>query len=207
MSRLLQSYLRALETSPNITKAISAGILLGLGDALSQGMEFYYGYSATSSYDYARTAKMSSYGFFVVGPLLHQWYKVLNRFAPKQALLPGVVGAPSKFQQVAGGMKQVAIDQIAFAPPSLALFFFYMNLIEGKSWVEVWNKLSAVFWSTLIVNWKVWPLVQFSMSFYDYANFSVNFTFVPLPLRVLVVNIVSIFWNAYLSYVQYTQKH
>ncbi len=161
MSRLLQSYLRALEHSPNITKALTAGTLLGLGDSLSQGIERYYGYGS-GHYDFARTAKMSSFGLFVVGPMLHQWYKVLNKLAPKPSLLPG---APplTKTQQVIGGMKQVAVDQILFSGPSLALFFFYMNLIEGKSWSEVYNKLAAVFWPTLIVNWKVWPVVQFSM--------------------------------------------
>jgi len=35
----------------------------------------------------------------------------------------------------------------------------------------------------------IWPVVQF-----------VNFKYVPLELRVLVVNVVSLGWNCYLSY-------
>jgi protein Mpv17 len=191
MSRLLHSYMRLLETSPNITKALTAGVLLGLGDSLTQGIEKYNGVTYTG-YDWKRTAKMSSFGLFVVGPLLHQWYKLLHRITAK-SILPGGV-EPSKFSQIYSGMKQVLIDQTVFAGPSLALFFIYMNLIEGKDWTEVYNKMSNVFWDTLIMNWKVWPAVQF-----------INFTFVPLAFRVLVVNAVSILWNAYLSFVQYSK--
>ena len=47
------------------------------------------------------------------------------------------------------------------------------------------EKLSATYWEALKKNWMVWPAVQ-----------AVNFKFVPLEHRVLVVNVVSLGeWN------------
>ena len=41
----------------------------------------------------------------------------------------------------------------------------------------------------LITNYKIWPVAQ-----------TLNFTFVPMQHRVGFVQIVAIFWNAYLSW-------
>ena len=43
------------------------------------------------------------------------------------------------------------------------------------------EKLRGTYWEALKKNWMVWPLVQ-----------AVNFRFVPLEHRVLVVNVVSL---------------
>ena len=52
------------------------------------------------------------------------------------------------------------------------------------------EKLSSTYGNALAKNWMLWPLVQ-----------TVNFKFVPLEHRVMVVNVVSLGWNCYLSYV------
>jgi hypothetical protein len=41
---------------------------------------------------------------------------------------------------------------------------------------------------TLVANWYVWPAAQL-----------INFTVVPLDLRILYVNVVSIAWTAFIS--------
>lgn len=41
----------------------------------------------------------------------------------------------------------------------------------------------------MITNYKIWPLAQV-----------INFTFVPIQHRVGFVQLVAIFWNAYLSW-------
>lgn len=61
-----------------------------------------------------------------------------------------------------------------------------MSLLEGKSPAE---KLRTSYVPVLQKNWMLWPAVQ-----------AVNFTYVPLHHRVLVVNVVSLGWNCYLSY-------
>jgi protein Mpv17 len=82
---------------------------------------------------------------------------------------------------------RVLADQIIFASTNLAFFLSSMAYLEGSS---VSEKLSSTYVEALKKNWMVWPAVQ-----------AVNFTVVPLQHRVLVVNVVSLGWNCYLSYV------
>lgn len=58
------------------------------------------------------------------------------------------------------------------------VFLNTMALLEGSDPKE---KLNSAYWPALRANWYVWPAVQF-----------VNFKYVPLDLRVLVVNIISL---------------
>jgi protein Mpv17 len=64
--------------------------------------------------------------------------------------------------------------------------------MEGSDASE---KLSSTYWPALSRNWMIWPIVQF-----------INFKYVPLELRVLVVNVVSLGWNCYLSYLNGQSK-
>ena len=68
----------------------------------------------------------------------------------------------------------------------MALFLSSMAIMEGTDPKE---KLQKSYISGLKANYLVWPLVQ-----------AINFKFVPLDLRVLVVNFVSLGWNCFLSY-------
>lgn len=51
------------------------------------------------------------------------------------------------------------------------------------------DKLESTYWQALSKNWMVWPFIQI-----------VNFKFVPLHHRVLLVNVISLGWNCYLSF-------
>mgnify|MGYP001124223775 CR=1 FL=1 len=46
---------------------------------------------------------------------------------------------------------------------------------------------------TFLADCAVWPLVQFF-----------NFSLVPVPLQPLVVNVVNVFWNAFLSFMAHS---
>lgn len=59
--------------------------------------------------------------------------------------------------------------------------------MEGTSPKE---KLEKSYWTALTSNWMVWPFIQV-----------VNFKFVPLHHRVLLVNVISLGWNCYLSWI------
>lgn len=80
---------------------------------------------------------------------------------------------------------RVAADQLLFAPTFIGIFLSSMAVMEGGSPKE---KLSKSYAPALQTNYLIWPFVQMA-----------NFTFVPLEHRVLVVNLVSIGWNCYLS--------
>ena len=73
---------------------------------------------------------------------------------------------------------RVAVDQLVFAPVGMGVFFSTMAVLEGKAPKD---KLNDHYWAGLKANWMVWPAIQV-----------VNFRFVPLDLRLLVVNIISL---------------
>ncbi|TVY86773.1 Protein sym-1, partial [Lachnellula willkommii] len=81
---------------------------------------------------------------------------------------------------------RVAADQTVFASTNLFVFLSSMALMEGTSPKD---KLDSTYWNALEKNWMVWPVIQ-----------AVNFKLVPLHHRVLVVNVVSLGWNCYLSF-------
>lgn len=84
-------------------------------------------------------------------------------------------------------LARVAVDQCVFAPTNLFIFLNTMALLEGT---DPQKKLQTTYKPVLQTNFMVWPWVQF-----------VNFKFVPLEMRVLLVNVVSLGWNCYLSWV------
>jgi protein Mpv17 len=116
---------------------------------------------------------MAAYGGLVFGPAATLWYRALSRVNLSSKAL--TIGA------------RVGLDQAVFATTNLCVFLSTMSFLEGSDPKE---KLRSSYWTALKTNWIVWPAVQAG-----------NFAMVPLEHRVLVVNLVSIGWNCYLSYI------
>mmetsp|Transcript_29130 Transcript_29130/g.40996 ORF Transcript_29130/g.40996 Transcript_29130/m.40996 type:complete len:182 (-) Transcript_29130:52-597(-) len=166
-------YLNALENYPLITKAGTAGTLLAGGDIIAQTV---ISPSQPFSYDVARTARMASVGLFLTGPMMHFWYKILDKTVTAKGL-PGVVG-------------KIVLDQSIFAPCIVSVFFISNGFFQGRSANEITSQLKRDMWPTMKYNWTVWP-----------AAMAINFAFVPQNLRVLYVSSVALVWNTYLSLV------
>jgi len=124
-------------------------------------------------HNYVRTRNMALYGGFVFGPAATTWYKVLQKIKLKN---PNTTIAA-----------RVLADQVFFASTNLAVFLSSMAYMEGS---DPKAKLQSTYVEVLKKNWMIWPGVQ-----------AINFKLVPLEHRVLVVNVVSLGWNCYLSYV------
>ena len=116
---------------------------------------------------------MVLYGGCGFGPAATKW----NQFVNKRIVLK------NHNTTIAA---RVAVDQVVFASTNLAFFLSSMAVMEGGSPRQ---KLEKNYVPGLKANWMLWPAVQ-----------AVNFKLVPLEHRVLVVNIVSLGWNCYLSY-------
>ncbi|KAK3117667.1 Protein required for ethanol metabolism [Teratosphaeriaceae sp. CCFEE 6253] len=127
-----------------------------------------------NNHELARTGRMALYGGCVFGPAATLWYGVLQRN----------IRIPSRpnLEIVA----RVAADQCVFASTNLFVFLSTMAMMEGT---DPKKKLASTYMEALKKNWMLWPVVQFT-----------NFKFVPLEHRVLVVNVVSLGWNCYLSF-------
>lgn len=83
-------------------------------------------------------------------------------------------------------LARVACDQFIFAPVNMGLFLSSMAYLEGAS---VRKRLDDAYIPGYQKNLMIWPWVQFT-----------NFKYVPIEHRVLVVNVISLGWNCYLSY-------
>ncbi|GAB7353650.1 hypothetical protein MBLNU459_g4059t2 [Dothideomycetes sp. NU459] len=124
--------------------------------------------------DWARSGRMALYGGAVFGPLATKWFGFLQN----RVRIPSSPNAEI--------LARVGLDQTVLAPTNLFMFLSSMAIMEGS---DPQKKLETTYWSALSKNWMLWPFVQI-----------VNFKFVPLHHRVLVVNVVSLGWNCYLSY-------
>ena len=82
-----------------------------------------------------------------------------------QKLLPFI--APGKGMNAA--LLKMGFDQTIFAPFFLTYLFWVMSKMQGSTSRQAWNDATGKLWSTLLVNWSIWPLIQFA-----------NFFFIPI---------------------------
>ncbi|KAF9929329.1 hypothetical protein FBU30_001690 [Linnemannia zychae] len=144
-----------------------------------------------NKHDYMRTGRFMFYNFSVA-PIIHTWYTILDKNFPIAAQAINT----KQNQQLASrviatmkpAMKRVAADQILFAPVGLVMLFSGLTVLEGGGVQQIKDKLHNTFIPTLKANYLVWPMVQL-----------VNFSVMPLQLRLPFVSMVGIAWNAYLS--------
>jgi len=163
-------YQAKLARRPILVQAVTSAVLFGTGDSLAQQAVERRG---IQKHDFARTGRMVLYGGAFFGPLAHHWFKFL------QARIR--LSTPTRTT-----IARVAADQLAFSPANLLCFLSTMSYLEGAS---VKERLRSTYKKGMMANWTVWPWVQLA-----------NFRLVPLEHRLLVVNVVALGWNCYLSY-------
>ncbi|KAH8728322.1 hypothetical protein GQ44DRAFT_737574 [Phaeosphaeriaceae sp. PMI808] len=163
-------YQARLKTAPLLTQSITTAVLFSTGDVMAQQLVEKRGFE---QHDPIRTARMGAYGGIIFGPAATKWYEFLVRN----------VNLNSKNGTI---VARVACDQFIFAPTNMALFLSSMAYLEGRSPKQ---RLKDAYVPGLTKNFMLWPWVQFT-----------NFKYVPMEHRVLVVNVVSLGWNCYLSF-------
>jgi len=167
---MLRWYQMKLRTAPLLTQSVTTAVLFATGDTLAQQAVDKVG---IENQDMARTGRMALYGGAIFGPAATTWFKFLSTKVNLRNPNATIVA-------------RVGLDQVVFAPCNLFVFLSTMAAMEGTS---PQKKLDSTYKSALTKNWMVWPWVQIA-----------NFKFVPLEHRVLVVNVISLGWNCYLSY-------
>ncbi|KAL8884397.1 MAG: hypothetical protein Q9205_007415 [Flavoplaca limonia] len=168
---MLRWYQMKLASRPLLTQSVTTAVLFATGDVMAQQGVERVG---LDKHNFARTGRMALYGGAVFGPAATTWFKFLqNRINLANA--NATIAA------------RVLTDQTVFASTNLFCFLSSMAIMEGTSPKD---KLDAAYWPALQKNWMLWPAVQ-----------AINFKLVPLHHRVLVVNVVSLGWNCYLSYI------
>lgn len=161
-------YCKRLEKRPLPTKAITAGCLSAASDMLAQSM------TSKNAFNFRRTLAIGAFGFLWSGPSAHYWQGWLQKRFPKQ--------------DDASAVKKVVVDQVTYGPIcNLALMSFLALIVDGRSLKFTRHKLRTDFWSVQLNGWKFWPLVAL-----------VNYRYVPLKLRVLVINVAAFCWSTFL---------
>lgn len=161
-------YLKRLEKRPVLTKAITAGCLSSASDILAQSM------TSKKAFNLNRTLAIGVFGLMWSGPSAHYWQAWLQKKFPKQ--------------DDASVVQKVVVDQVTYGPVcNLALMSFLALVVDGRSLKFTLNKLRSDFWSVQRNGWKFWPLVAI-----------LNYRYVPLKLRVLVINLAAFCWSTFL---------
>jgi len=144
--------------------------LCASGDALAQAFV-----EKNPKHDFKRTGKFFFMGACFIGPGLRAWYAILEKY---------VTGSVKTI-----AIKKMFLDQTLWAPTFVAAFFCLSDGLSGKSVSDIKVNLQENYLNAMTVNYYIWPAVQLC-----------NFYFVPLSHRVLVVNVVALFWNTFLAY-------
>ncbi|KAK0403125.1 hypothetical protein QR680_016729 [Steinernema hermaphroditum] len=171
MSRLLTAYQRLMSRHPFPTQVLSAGLLAATGDAVCQLFV-----QRNPKYNFARTARFFCATVFVIAPLQTRWFRLLEHrvTARRPKISP---------------LKRVLVDQTFGAPFFNTTFLFTLALLENRSLRSATHSVQHQIGPVLLANYKLWPFVQL-----------LNFYVVPLQYRIVLLQFVGIFWNAYISY-------
>lgn len=217
LKNIYTSYLRALEVKPCITKSITAGFIQGIGDILSQFIEYKVSVPTKTSFvlNYTRFYTFLLSGWLYVGPFVHYWYELLWKvnsyieakhpwfFSSRrnQSSSQGE-STNSSSSNTKQALFSVFLDQTVGVAIFFPFFFYVYDFLEAivafamdSSKVPVFysllekstSKMKTELWSLLVVQYQIWPVVNY-----------ISFGYVPKQFRVLFSNIISVFWNAFL---------
>ena len=123
-------------------------------------------------WDYVRTLKFASVGALYVGPILTFWYKFLDKRFGMQF-----------------SAKKLFTDQGLFNPVLTSGFIALNAGLSGIAPLESLKLAKSEILDVMKAGWPFWITVQF-----------VNFKFIALDYRVLVVQFAALFWNTFLAW-------
>jgi len=161
-----------------VSNTVTCGVLLAGGDLIQQRIEKYMGYQ--QAHDLNRSGRMFAVGLSQ-GPPHHYWYLWLDKILPKTDLRTVAL--------------KIVLDQIFAAPFFAITFFFGMGVLEDKRMSECWTEFVKKFPTVYLFDWCIWPPTQY-----------INFALVPPAFRVLYVNVVTVIWDVFLSYIKHYDR-
>ena len=188
-SSLWKWYSFQIDDRPLITKVVTAGILVGMGNLASQCIPMvvsqlqnhhHHGTGPLSSYspvNWYQTWEFILMGSLLQAPITHYYYLYLDEYLP-----------PTPSPWTITTFIKLMIDQLIFAPTFLASVFVFLDIMDGKSAMGIWDHLTSDWCTTVVTNWKLWVPSTF-----------INLAFCPPCFRVLFANVIFFIWSIILS--------
>ena len=174
-------YKHALKTQPLLTKAVTSSGMMSFSDVVCQKITMDPK-EEDNKLDVRRMVEVAITGLTWSGPVTHYWYGILFKVVNIQ-------------DPILGLLARIIIDAIVFSPVTVSGYFLWRSMLEGSGFKGAQQKIQAKLKSTVIGAWKFWPA----------ANI-INFSVVPFQYRVLYMNVLSLFWTGYLTFVNQNAK-
>ena len=171
-------YAKVLIKHPLVTKSLTSCCTNAISDLICQ-KTMPAREEKTKKFDSKRLLHVMVTGIVWSGPVTHYWYKLLF------GQMTGRINDPLIRLVV-----NIVLDAIIFSPVTISGYFTVRSFLEGTGFAGAREKLRTRLLKAVLGAWKFWPA----------ANV-INFGFVPIVYRVLYNNILSIFWQGYLTYV------
>ncbi|XP_062161549.1 peroxisomal membrane protein PMP22 [Alnus glutinosa] len=167
---LFHQYLVQLQRHPLRTKAITAGVLSGISDLVSQKL------TGIQKIQLRRLVLKVLFGAVYLGPFGHFLYIMLDK----------IFKGKKDSKTVA---KKVVLEQLTSSPWNNLLFMiYYGSIIEGRPWMHVKTNIKKNYPSVQLTAWTFWPVVGW-----------VNHQYVPLQFRVIFHSLVAFGWGIFLN--------
>jgi len=125
--------------------------------------------SSLSKLDGASIQRYAVMGTACMGPMMAKWYQFIDKLYPGRAR--DVI------------LKKLTLDQFAFTPLCVVVFFVGMAAMEGYRGREMFEELRQKGLKTFALDCCFWI-----------PNTAFNFMFVPAGLRVVFVSVSSFIW-------------
>ena len=172
---LWAAYNNELVTNPLVTKALTAGVIIGAGDAAAQTIE--NSKKEGASFDVVRYLRWAVFGLVLQGPWNHAFYLLLDSALP-----------PTADPFTITTLEKVGIDQFIQAPIFTIIILGFFAVVEGKGLGFAKEQVRTELGGILLKNWSVFLPATV-----------INIGFCPPELRVLFLNCVFFGWVIYLS--------
>ena len=162
-------YNSVLESNPVFTKAMTSATVYTIGDYIAQRTEGI----SMSDLDWPRIIRSMLAGLIAHGPMSHVWYNFSEWF------FDDIVHCTAWWSFI----PKVILDQTTWGPFWNNTYILLLGIMKMESLETIWDDMKRTTIPLIVSGLKLWPLAH-----------SITYGVIPVPNRLLWVDIVEIVW-------------